>query len=24
VAEGAGTCLSNIDKLERYASYNKK
>ncbi|MDR0519128.1 MAG: rod shape-determining protein [Clostridiales Family XIII bacterium] len=24
VAEGAGTCLSNIDKLERYASYYKK
>jgi rod shape-determining protein MreB len=24
VAEGAGTCLSNIDKLERYASYNRK
>jgi rod shape-determining protein MreB len=24
VAEGAGTCLSNIDRLERYASYNKK
>jgi rod shape-determining protein MreB len=24
VAEGAGTCLSNIDKLERYASLYKK
>lgn len=24
VAEGTGTSLSNIDKLERYASYNKK
>ncbi|MDR3305327.1 MAG: rod shape-determining protein [Clostridiales Family XIII bacterium] len=24
VAEGTGTSLSNIDKLERYASYNKR